>query len=64
MASAIKGKGQPSNLKQAEGTKIVYATLRLVNDAGEKSMTDLGKRYATISDHHRTFLRVNRRGSW
>ena len=64
MASAIEGKGQPPSLKQVEGTKIIYASLRLVNDAGEKSMAYLGKRYAAISEHHRTFLRVNRRGSW
>ena len=63
MASTIKVKGQSSSLEQAEGIKIVYATLRPWNEAAKKSMSYLGKCYANVSDHHRRFLRVDRKGS-
>lgn len=41
---------------------LVFASLRLCNEAGRKAMHHLGENYPTLSDHHRRYLHVQRIG--
>ena len=43
----------------SEGAGLVFAKLKVRNEAGHRSMSQLGDRYEVLSDHHKKFLCVN-----
>ncbi|KAL8791748.1 MAG: hypothetical protein Q9195_005686 [Heterodermia aff. obscurata] len=60
MTSSKARKDLPTALPVPDMSNIVFATLELTNEAGQRSATALGRNYSQLSNHHRQYLRVKR----